>query len=1326
MFSTSLDCPDVYTNSVLYIPTLLWRDEKYSNIRHWFLHLMDHFCSGLGIEINKTKKNPVSNYSKISISETNNKNEFGSGISEISKPQNETVTKKDVRAFTDSLQKFCYKYVESVNKAGPCAYNEENFLSTFNAFSYLYNSMYEPEIPKNINEMLSKFNTECEEKFEDEDSSENEELEEEEEAEDIENEPNQVGEEAIESEVIEIPNESKNSNEKEAQESPKVSKTVEFEKLPVLVRILICNTLKSKSTPTRININVARKMEKKIFEDLSLSKISPLYYSRLILKNLYTMKGYRMVHLWNNLRRSLKEFPNVQPTLLYSNFDYIDSSGNLRRMYFDNPNIELYVNMYNFVSVLFAKLSLIYENIYDKYVKLNIVLNKYMENIDTTSVDSFFNDICGYPRQLFFEIIKDQILSTLDIIEYIEWLIISLQHKVNSLRSIKIVGRIDGISIKWSKTQTDSEKHWNIFISVSPKSSFFVKIQTTKPSAMNGFMKNFHAPFFSRNTEKYENENENDEVSQDYELDAEKSDNDDINEVNEFEKQSNEPSYEEDPSSFCRIYEYKIDNRDLEMVNDLNSREASPSATESKKYVMKEKKINTVTVTALQTKRKKSKEESDYQPKRNKTNTNFASESNTENEWSDDIDPCIYDLLTSCSDGEINTITSSLNLIEFGCEKAWIYPQTHNLAYCEFCHLSMNPAITRSHNGKNVSRVGVNGSSIYSEKNPSTASLFYRNMSSQKKLSGIENFMDFLLTSIPPFMQSGYLHVLGQNLAAIRSEVRAFNYYFISLGKMFSLSSEIRKSSYSQKMDSPIYISKVVEKCRSCSLDMEYFASYMLHASSIYDSCFNFIQDNINSFPRIRIVQLNSHPLSNQNPNNTSTNNSDTGNGTSKTLGILDSISQKVLSRVVQLDTFKSDSFSFECFSLKEKGFLQTILDIKRYGLRVIAFNHPNPIEDALLRLFTVLSLDSKKKLALIEILENELDNYVLKLNTLVIKETQKTESYTNFVKSLNKTRKMFPKADTSLVSSITESTENIVQTRNHNKSKVNYMHNLSFDGGNEFEESLFMKSTQDWSSVFNQGEDEEEKNENTLTDEIDSESISSHTNAQSTLKSLIFQDENLEFESENNNDEATNVNLNESLRNNIMEIIHISKNASSQKNISPYAINNRWEALNSDSLLFSRYKFERMYQNLSENQWYTSNENRLQNQQKNKSNVPTNVFSRSNLFYTSAQHVSSKKELSIFPSSNVVLVKQNDRGNIIEHIRTIVLKINSRSYDERLSLMNYLKYYQLNALIVADFVVNRTKILYSCIPQKKSSKESDIDAKLEMCGFYELTQNQK
>lgn len=181
----------------------------------------------------------------------------------------------------------------------------------------------------------------------------------------------------------------------------------------------------------------------------------------------------------------------------YSEFDYIDTNGCHKRLYFDNPYIEAHICLYNSVVVNFALLdelrtllmTKMKNYLEDEKEPLNTFFSRLNPGFESNSgynpdgsvgpdvnIPKLADDIEKYMTWINEQNEINKSISSLfveikELVQNIKELLLSIISEMKNMTKISIVGRPDGIAINHFSNIQDLRKKWVVFIGHAPISS---------------------------------------------------------------------------------------------------------------------------------------------------------------------------------------------------------------------------------------------------------------------------------------------------------------------------------------------------------------------------------------------------------------------------------------------------------------------------------------------------------------------------------------------------------------------------------------------------------------------------------------------------------------------------------------------------------------------------------------------------------------------------------------------------------------------------------------------------------------------------------------
>lgn len=329
--------------------------------------------------------------------------------------------------FTDTCKQEFYKYVNGCNSNGPYIDSDKQFERACTSFIYLYNMTCEPIEPVDIHQIIS----------------------------DISDHINKIN---TSFNILRDLGTSKISGDQIIMYRTAIMEDLEhlkqFNHLSLLSAIF--DTIdKYSSENTLWDTNKLGSVVKALNGVSQMLCMSiPFYvgYIKQILAAYYDKKGLRLLSWWCKQRIDIYNsgMPVEAKQDYSSDFDFVDMQGNLRRLYFDNPFIEAHILAFNVLCYLIAKLGLLYKDVMPLFLENHISQNtRVFSNItekNTTTISTAIS-LC--------EAIEEQILA--------------MKHRITSLSSCKIVGKPEGINIKWNKDLNELQNNWVIYINRYPK-----------------------------------------------------------------------------------------------------------------------------------------------------------------------------------------------------------------------------------------------------------------------------------------------------------------------------------------------------------------------------------------------------------------------------------------------------------------------------------------------------------------------------------------------------------------------------------------------------------------------------------------------------------------------------------------------------------------------------------------------------------------------------------------------------------------------------------------------------------------------------------------
>lgn len=346
----------------------------------------------------------------------------------VNSVQHESADEATFKAnFIDTCKREFYKYVNGCNSNGPYIDSDKQFERACTSFTYLYNMTCEPLEPSDIHTIISDINTHI----------------------------NRV------SETFNLLKEAKhksNVNDIESLQN-KIFEDLEYLKqfnhLPFLSQVFdkFDKYVSDKILFDVNNLSSIVKSLNGVNQTLYLSIPFYVGYIKLILAAYYDKKGIRLLSWWCKQRiDSCNSGILLESKHDYSsNFDYIDMQGNIRRIHFDNPFIEAHILTFNILCHLIAKLGVVYRDSLALFLGRGTTKNsRPFQNITDKDISS--------------------IKSAISLCEAIEEQILTMRHKIASLSTCKLVGKPEGINMKWNRDVNDLQNNWIMYINKHPKS----------------------------------------------------------------------------------------------------------------------------------------------------------------------------------------------------------------------------------------------------------------------------------------------------------------------------------------------------------------------------------------------------------------------------------------------------------------------------------------------------------------------------------------------------------------------------------------------------------------------------------------------------------------------------------------------------------------------------------------------------------------------------------------------------------------------------------------------------------------------------------------
>lgn len=494
--------------SLSYIPNMVWRDSKMSG-RHWFLSSIDIVNEIIGTTLPKHVSDNIK----------------------------------------EELSTFAYRYISGIpDQNGPftpfskiCTHNGIDVmgidpLSTSESCDMILKSLSLPDFPKEILDFLTHFRNDCETLIEQEDSKNTE---------------------FFESKEHKINDKSSNFYNllnlllKDTLEQHIKNDTLVSVLVGIVYRLdndisyylatqVICFNL---NIPKEINVD---QKSVKTWKYIGKNLITCVLNSRLSLNK----KEKIFFRKQNETNSNVNE--NRYSSPLYSSFDYIDTNGSHKRLFFDNPYIESHICLYNSIVVNMAKLDELRTILMTK-MKNYLSDEKSYYNTFFSKLDKDYPDYSGYnpngsvesqiniPKfaddiETYFSWLSDQknidtslanhFYEIKELVQTIKTLILSVILEMKNMTKISIVGRPDGISMTNFSTIQDLQKKWVVFIAHSPISSVInTKNNEMGSKQINSFNKS-NTNSINDQSKQYKAKNKNDSDSES------DSDSDDSYEIN--------------------------------------------------------------------------------------------------------------------------------------------------------------------------------------------------------------------------------------------------------------------------------------------------------------------------------------------------------------------------------------------------------------------------------------------------------------------------------------------------------------------------------------------------------------------------------------------------------------------------------------------------------------------------------------------------------------------------------------------------------------------------------------------------------------------------
>jgi len=627
--------------SQIFIPPLIWRDEISSGFKHWIIEMCNiYMCSLSG-------KNP----------------EYHNKYSRDTKEILDTLSQSDpkFKRLREEAEAICYRYANHIKKNGPCVYSEADMKDNYYAYEILFAGLFGPHPPdkviqtiasftKSSIQMLSKTVAKTSSREQEEEVDEEEEEEKEKEITSQSKENNEDSDETNYEHV------DKNTVKTKRTEPEHITKVImEIEALIPTLNLILNGNIETylsqyKSTQSTIDYtkyevlyDLILRTHKKITFDIP----AHVYHQYVYLNKSYKHLGIKMIDYMNNMRFSSKmKTQLLESKCIPSCFDYIDMYGILRRLYFDNTEIELYVHIYNLACILVTKMSLLYDQIMSSIKKLGVILERMIE--DTLNVlsrkkvvqpDDEIKSVFSIKHSKLLQSIK----YFLETYKFCDKLLLCVISKIKSLKFINILGKPNGINPKYAdKTQTensDNDKRlsqWNIFIILSPKSTHY----------------KYKADVFDITNKSNEEDN---------------SDTDDSHSDDNYDENNNKTKRRHftNDQRVCTMTRYKFDGQqyvikehNMEITNDLENIGA-------------------------------------YNPSQCKDNSNSSSGSQPFSQSRSDVsDNNLNRDYTYYTNHSINRFENTIMYyshyyLSFGCQKSIMENDTHDYLNCQFCHYNI-------------------------------------------------------------------------------------------------------------------------------------------------------------------------------------------------------------------------------------------------------------------------------------------------------------------------------------------------------------------------------------------------------------------------------------------------------------------------------------------------------------------------------------------------------------------------------------------------------------------------------------------------------------